>query len=164
MRATVKVWDPCVRIFHWSLVASFAVAWFFADEVKDLHEWVGSAAAALIIFRLGMGIVGSRYACFTQFIRGQKETLSYTEDMIFNREARYLGHNPLGALMVVALLTSTTLVAVTVGYKRLTPFGASNGSRRRMRRLPISCWLWSRFIWVVSSWGASVTARTSCAP
>lgn len=113
MRATVNVWDPCVRIFHWSLVASFAVAWLSADEIKDLHEWAGYMAAALITFRLAIGFAGSRYARFTQFIRSPKETLSYTGDVIFNREARYLGHNPLGALMVVALLASTVLVAGT---------------------------------------------------
>ena len=94
-------------------MTSFAVAWFTADEIEDLHEWAGYAAAALITFRLAIGFVGSRYARFTQFIRGPKETLSYSEDVFFNREARYLGHNPLGALMIVALLTSTALVAGT---------------------------------------------------
>ncbi len=48
MAATVRVWDPLVRVFHWSLVASFAVAWISADEWDDLHIWAGYAAAALI--------------------------------------------------------------------------------------------------------------------
>ncbi|PZV34455.1 hypothetical protein B5V02_32320 [Mesorhizobium kowhaii] len=59
----------------------------------------------------------------------REQTRSCTENMIFNREARYLGHNLLEALAVVALLTSTTLVVVPAGHKRLTPLGASNGSR-----------------------------------
>ena len=65
----VAVWDPLVRLFHWSLVASFAVAWISAEEWGDLHEWAGYAAAALITFRLVWGLVGSHYARFGQFVR-----------------------------------------------------------------------------------------------
>ena len=66
---SVEVWDPLVRIFHWSLVASFAVAWLSAEETRDLHEWAGYAAAALVAMRLVMGVAGSRYARFAQFVR-----------------------------------------------------------------------------------------------
>ena len=79
--ATAKVWDPLVRVFHWSLVASFAVAWLTADEVQSLHEWAGYAAAALIGFRLLYGLVGPRYARFSQFVRGPKTTVDYAADV-----------------------------------------------------------------------------------
>jgi len=111
--ATAKVWDPLVRVFHWSLVASFAVAWLTADEVQWLHEWAGYAAGALIAFRLAYGLVGPRYARFSQFVRGPSTTRGYAGDMLKRRERRYLGHNPLGALMVIALLVTLSGIALT---------------------------------------------------
>ncbi|MCB1149359.1 MAG: cytochrome b/b6 domain-containing protein [Chlamydiia bacterium] len=111
--ATAKVWDPLVRVFHWSLVASFAVAWLTADEVQSLHEWAGYAAAALIGFRLLYGLVGPRYARFSQFVRGPRTTVDYAADVLRRREKRYLGHNPLGALMVIALLVTMAAIATT---------------------------------------------------
>jgi len=112
-RATAKVWDPLVRIFHWSLVASFAVAWLTADEIQSLHEWAGYAAAALIGFRLLYGLFGPHYARFSQFVRGPRTTLGYASDVVKRKERRYLGHNPLGALMVIALLVTLSGVALT---------------------------------------------------
>lgn len=113
MPATVKVWDPFVRVFHWSLVASFAVAWLTADELKNVHELAGYAAGALVGSRLVWGLVGSRYARFTQFVRSPRKTLGYARDALAGREARYLGHNPLGAMMIVCLLVAMAVVAVT---------------------------------------------------
>ncbi|WP_378949746.1 cytochrome b/b6 domain-containing protein [Mesorhizobium sp. ANAO-SY3R2] len=119
MRATVKVWDPLVRLFHWSLVASFAVAWLSADEVKNLHEWAGYAAAALIGFRLVWGVIGPRYARFTQFIRSPGYTLGYFRDLLAGREARFVGHNPLGGLMIAGLLLTMGTTALT-GWMQTT--------------------------------------------
>lgn len=102
----IRVWDPLVRVFHWSLVAAFAVAWLTADEWDQLHEWVGYAAAALIGVRLIWGLTGSHYARFSQFLYGPGAIIGYLRDMIRGREARYLGHNPAGAAMVFALLLS----------------------------------------------------------
>jgi cytochrome b len=117
--ATAKVWDPLVRVFHWGLVASFAVAWLTADEIQSLHQWAGYAAAALIAFRLVYGLVGPHYARFSQFLRGPRTTLGYAADVVKRRERRYLGHNPLGAVMVVALLAAMAAIAGT-GYMMTT--------------------------------------------
>lgn len=111
--ATAKVWDPLVRVFHWGLVASFAVAWLSAGEMQSLHEWAGYAAAALIGFRLLYGLFGPHYARFSQFLRGPKPTLGYARDVVRGRERRYLGHNPLGGLMVIALLATMAAIALT---------------------------------------------------
>ncbi|QIG50297.1 cytochrome B [Nordella sp. HKS 07] len=111
--ATVKVWDPLLRLFHWSLVTSFAVAWLTGDDVKDLHEWAGYAAAALVAFRVFYGLVGPRYARFGQFLRGPLATAAYARDAISGRERRYLGHNPMGAVMVIALLAMMAALALT---------------------------------------------------
>jgi cytochrome b len=113
MAATVKIWDPFVRMFHWSLVASFAVAWLSAEEWRALHEWAGYAAGSLIALRLIWGIVGTRYARFRQFVRSPAAIAAYVRDIVTGREARYLGHNPAGGLMIVGLIATLASVAAT---------------------------------------------------
>ncbi len=100
----VRVWDPFVRIFHWSLVVAVAVAWLTGDEWDDPHVIAGYVVAGLVALRLGWGLVGGRYARFAQFLHGPSALLAYLRDTVAGRERRYLGHNPLGALMIVALL------------------------------------------------------------
>jgi cytochrome b len=110
---STAVWDPLVRLFHWSLVVSFGVAWLTADEWESLHYWSGYAAGALIAFRIIWGFVGPRYACFAQFVRSPATVLSYTGATLRGREPRYIGHNPLGALMIIALIVGLAGTAIT---------------------------------------------------
>lgn len=113
--ATVKVWDLFIRVFHWSLVASFAVA-FLSGEERDLrllHYWAGYAAAALVALRIIWGFAGTPYARFSQFVRGPGTIIQYVKDSITGREARYLGHNPAGGVMVLLLLASLIGVSLT---------------------------------------------------
>lgn len=111
--ASVRVWDPLVRFFHWSLVASFAVAWISADEWDDLHIWAGYAAGALIAFRLVWGLLGPRYARFGQFVRSPGAVAAYLKDIVSGRERRYLGHNPAGGAMILALILSLAALCLT---------------------------------------------------
>jgi cytochrome b len=113
MTATVKVWDPLVRVFHWALVASFATAWISADQWDDLHEWAGYAAAALIVFRLVWGFIGTPYARFSQFVRSPTTVAAYLTDVLKHREHRYLGHNPAGAAMIVVLMVTLLALSLT---------------------------------------------------
>ena len=109
----VPVWDPLVRIFHWGLVAAFVTAWLTAEELQPVHEIAGYAVAALVGFRIVWGFAGGRYARFAQFVRGPSATLSYVGDVVRRRERRYLGHNPAGAAMVVAILVTLSGTALT---------------------------------------------------
>lgn len=109
----VRVWDPLVRIFHWAIVVAFAVAWLTADDLQPVHEIAGYAVAGLVAFRLVWGFVGSRYARFAQFLRGSAATLAYLGDLAQGREHRHLGHNPAGAVMIVALLVTLSGTAFT---------------------------------------------------
>lgn len=109
----VRVWDPLVRVFHWGLAAAFAVAYLSAEELDTVHEIAGYVVAGLVAFRLIWGLVGSRYARFTQFLRGPSETIVYLGDMARGKERRYLGHNPAGAAMIVALLLTLSGTAFT---------------------------------------------------
>lgn len=113
MTETVRVWDPVVRIFHWGLVVAFAVSWLSAEELQPLHEISGYVVAALIAVRLIWGFIGTRYARFTQFLRGPSTTFRYLSETVSGREARYIGHNPAGAVMIVAILVTLSGTAFT---------------------------------------------------
>ena len=109
----VLVWDPFIRVFHWGLVLSFLVAFLTEDEALGLHTWAGYAALGLIAARLVWGLIGPRHARFSDFVRGPKATLAYLRDEIGGRATRYLGHNPAGAAMVIALLLGVVTTALT---------------------------------------------------
>ena len=120
--ATVRVWDPAVRIFHWSLAVSILIAWLTADEWKDVHIWTGYAAAALIAFRLLLGFFGSPRARFSDFVRSPLAVWRYARDVVAGRDARYIGHNPAGGVMIVALLLTIAAIAATGWMQTLDRF------------------------------------------
>lgn len=102
---TIGVWDAFVRVFHWCLVIGFFTAWLFRDDdYETIHRVAGYAAAALIAARVVWGIAGTGYARFAQFVRAPSTVFHYLADVATGREVRYLGHNPAGGAMVVALL------------------------------------------------------------
>ncbi len=110
----IKVWDVPLRLFHWSLVLSFALAYVLAEfKITDLHVLVGYFLTALVVFRLVWGFAGSQYARFKSFVFSPKETLTYMKAMRGGNPAHYYGHNPAGALMVFALLGLLVLSFVT---------------------------------------------------
>lgn len=101
----IKVWDPLVRIFHWSLVLLFATSYLSAEEWDNLHIYAGYSIAGLIIFRLIWGVIGTRYARFTEFVKSPANVKTYLNALIRGRARRYIGHNPAGAAMILALLS-----------------------------------------------------------
>jgi cytochrome b len=109
----VKVWDPLVRIFHWSLVTAFAIAWFTGDEESRLHELAGYAVIGLVLVRIVWGFIGTRYARFSDFVYRPSTVLGYAREMLSGNPKHYLGHNPLGGMMVLALLVSLLAAGVT---------------------------------------------------
>lgn len=113
MKPVVKVWDPFVRLFHWTLAAAIVIAWLSADEWDALHEWTGYLIAGLLAARLVWGLIGSRYARFSNFVRSPAAVGAYLRDMLKGRERRYLGHNPAGAAMILALIAVIAATAVT---------------------------------------------------
>jgi cytochrome b len=117
--AMVMVWDPLVRVFHWSLVGSFAFAFLTGDEWKSAHITAGYVVGGLVIFRVLWGLVGPKNARFTDFVRGPAETFGYLVSALALRAPRYLGHNPAGGVMIVALLAAIATLATT-GYMMTT--------------------------------------------
>ncbi|MGE3295177.1 MAG: cytochrome b/b6 domain-containing protein [Geminicoccaceae bacterium] len=115
---TVRVWDPVVRVYHWSLVAAFATA-FLAEEGGRLHDAAGYAVLGLIVTRLVWGLIGSEHARFVSFVPRPAQLADYLRGLINGKPARFLGHNPAGGVMIVLLL-ATVLTAAASGWLMTT--------------------------------------------
>ena len=107
--AQAGVWDLPVRVCHWTLVVSFLGA-FITNRLGvsyfKYHVFFGYAVLVAVAFRILWGVLGSRHALFRSFVRGPAETLRYSLELLRGNHRPYAGHNPLGALMVLALLVS----------------------------------------------------------
>jgi cytochrome b len=108
-----RVWDPVVRIFHWSLVASFTIAWLTGEEESRPHVLAGYAVIGLVLIRVVWGFVGTKYARFRDFVYPPSVVLTYAREILAGKSKRYLGHNPLGGMMIIALLLSLLAASVT---------------------------------------------------
>jgi cytochrome b len=105
------VWDLPVRVMHWSLVLAVCGSWATQELEGDwfrYHVWCGYAVLLLVTTRLLWGFVGTRHARFASFVRGPRAIIGYLRGGV-----QYAGHNPLGALMVVALLLMLATQAIT---------------------------------------------------
>jgi cytochrome b len=114
---TTPVWDRLVRAFHWTLVLGVTVAavsgFLLRPTWITLHIVAGVTAAVLLLLRVLWGIWGSKNARFAGFIKGPRVVLGHLKELRNGTAARHLGHNPLGALMIVALLGTIFLLFAT---------------------------------------------------
>ncbi len=124
MKEEIRVWDPLVRIFHWSLVLAFAVAYLSGEEESDIHIYSGYIILGLLVFRLLWGFFGTRFARFSDFVYSPQAVIKYTKDLFSGSPKHYLGHNPAGGAMIIALLLS--LIVVT--YSGLKVYAIEEGA------------------------------------
>ena len=108
---TIKVWDLLIRIFHWSLVGFFTLAYLTEgeDEWMTIHSYAGYSILILLVFRLLWGVIGTHNARFSNFVTRPKEVLVYLKGLIAGNAKDYIGHNPAGAMMIVALIASIAI-------------------------------------------------------
>ena len=118
--AKVTAWDLPTRLFHWALVVSITFAWItyryaevMGDPTMKMHRYNGYFILSLLIFRVIWGFVGHPTARFRNFLRSPSTALGYGGNLLRGRTTpHYLGHNPLGAYMVIALMTVVAAQAV----------------------------------------------------
>ncbi|HKK13232.1 MAG TPA: cytochrome b/b6 domain-containing protein [Gammaproteobacteria bacterium] len=127
----MRVWDPLVRVFHWSLVAAFFIAYFTEEDLLAVHTVAGYTVLGLLGIRLIWGLVGSRHARFTDFVYRPRVVLSYLKDVAALRARRYLGHNPAGGAMVILILLSL----VATGFTGMGIYGVEHHAG------PLAGWL-----------------------
>ena len=120
----ILVWDIPTRIFHWLLVLSFTVAYLTSESERWQlwHVVAGYTFGALLLFRLLWGMVGSRYARFSQFVRGPSQVLTYLRSLLGRKPDHYTGHNPAGALAIVGIL-GLGLLTVLTGWASFNDYG-----------------------------------------
>jgi len=100
-------------VFHWGLVLGFSLAWLTGDDLQNLHVWAGYTVLGLVLLRLVWGVVGTRHARFSDFVRGPLAVFIYLRELAAFRAPRHLGHNPAGGAMIVALLVMLLLTTLT---------------------------------------------------
>jgi cytochrome b len=133
----ILVWDVPTRLFHWLLVAAFVAQWFTQDDARllDYHVFAGYTIGLLILFRLLWGLVGTRYARFSNFAFGPRAGLHHLRATFAGRHERHLGHNPAGAwsifgMFALGLATVVTGMLALGGAKQLGPLRGVLGYAR----------------------------------
>lgn len=121
-RDTVRVWDPLVRVFHWTVVLGISLNYFVLASGKMSHRYVGDGVAVALAVRVAWGFVGSAHARFSDFVTSPRAVLSHLATAITRRDRRYVGHNPAGGAMILALMTLIGLTCLTGWMQELDAF------------------------------------------
>lgn len=117
-----RVWDRFVRVFHWSLVACVLLNRFATEEGEALHQWIGYTAVALVTARIAWGFIGSPHARFAAFFPTPRRLARHLADLRAGNFAPHAGHNPLGALMMLALMGTVLALGLTGWMQSLDAF------------------------------------------
>jgi len=118
------IWDAPVRVFHGLMVLSFAGAYLTAESERWrlLHVTLGYTMAGLVGFRILWGLVGTRHARFNSFVRGPAAVRRYLLALLRGQPEHHVGHNPAGALAIVAML-ALTLASAASGWSVYSQIG-----------------------------------------
>ena len=124
MNERILIWDVPTRVFHWLLAATFAGSWLTGDSERwrDIHLLLGYSFAGLIAFRVVWGLVGTRYARFRSFLFRPGEVLTYARSLLSRSPRHYLGHNPLGSI-VIFLMLGLGIVTAASGWAYYAELG-----------------------------------------
>jgi len=117
--AGVPVWDRFVRVFHWALVVCVLANFFVIDDGETVHRWLGYLASGLVVARVACGFMGSRYARFSNFFPTPARLRQHWRHLMRREPDDTVGHNPFGALMMLALMVLVLALGLT-GFLQTT--------------------------------------------
>lgn len=133
VRKRVRVWDLPTRIWHWSILILFATCWWTADtDHMRWHLFAGYGVLGVVSFRILWGFCGGQTARFSSFVRGPASVWRYARKLRDRDHYESLGHNPLGALSIIVML-SLLLLQTILGLFAVNNDGGSSG--------PLSQWV-----------------------
>lgn len=113
--ATEKLWDPLVRLFHWSLVFIFFANYFFNEEGDDWHQWLGYAAVAWLVVRFVWGFFGRGAARWADFFPTPARLSIHIHALVRGEAYHRMGHSPLGGLVMILMMLCILSLGIT-GY------------------------------------------------
>jgi cytochrome b len=119
---TVEVWDPLVRIFHWTVVVGVLANSFVLGAGKAPHRYIGYVVAAALAIRIAWGFVGSVHARYSDFVASPMVVLRHLRAVLALRDRRYIGHNPAGGAMILALIGLLAVTCLTGWMQGLEAF------------------------------------------
>lgn len=129
--STQKVWDAPTRLVHWLFVFCVAFSWWTVENDRmDWHYLSGLTLLGLLVFRIYWGFAGPETACFAQFVKGPRAVANYLPKLLKPNYRAAFGHNPLGALSVVAIL-GALITQVTLGLFASDTDGLESGPLSR---------------------------------
>jgi cytochrome b len=122
----IRVWDPLLRITHWSFVLIVPAMWWTAENSKwALHKRLGLVLLGLLAFRLLWGFMGPETARFARFVKGPGEVIAYLRGSL-PQAAQRIGHSPIGGWSTLALL-GALLFQVSLGLFAGDPYDGMTG-------------------------------------
>ncbi len=111
-KATIRVWDPVVRLFHWTLVAAFSYN-YIVQSPRTNHRLIGYVVLGAITIRLIWGFVGTKHARFCDFVPGPRKFFRHVQEVRGGTDVRHIGHNPAGGAMVVVLMVMLAIIGLS---------------------------------------------------
>lgn len=111
--ATIRLWDPLIRLFHVSIAGVFVANYFFTEEGDDWHTWLGYYACAWLAIRLVWGFVGTRSARWSDFWPTRARLAEHLDHLRKGRVYRRLGHSPLGALVMLLMMAAIATLGIS---------------------------------------------------
>lgn len=119
---TVRVWDPVVRLFHWTVVIAVCLNLFILKPGRLYHRYAGYVVIGVVLIRLVWGFIGSRHARFSDFLPTPSRLVPYLKALLRGEEPRHIGHNPAAAVMMLALMGLLLATGITGWMTTLDAF------------------------------------------
>jgi len=111
--ASIRLWDPLIRVFHLSVAAVFIANYFFNEAGDDWHGWLGYYAGAWLAVRLVWGFVGPRSARWADFWPTAKRLREHARALLQGRGGHRLGHSPIGGLVMLLMMAAIASLALS---------------------------------------------------